>query len=91
MALLKKKLDSMKTSAGVPCQLGMCYFPQGMLENFPYKSIRNFWKEVCLKDQIYYLDLTDDFLVTRLTYFPFSEAGGQIILIRMATRFLPNF
>jgi hypothetical protein len=77
MGLLKKKLDDLKTSSGTACQLDLCYFPQGSLTGFPYKSERKFWKEICAKDEVGFLDLTDDFLVTRLTYYPFSDMEGN--------------
>ncbi|HTA76463.1 MAG TPA: hypothetical protein VK791_04840, partial [bacterium] len=77
MGLLKKKLDNIKTSSGVSCQLDLCYFPQGSLTGFPYKSERSFWKEICEQDETGFLDLTDDFLVTRLTYYPFSDMEGN--------------
>jgi hypothetical protein len=77
LGMLKKKLDNLKTSSGKSCQLDLCYFPQGSLTGFPYKSERNFWKEICVKDEVGFLDLTDDFLVTRLTYYPFSDMEGN--------------
>jgi hypothetical protein len=76
MALLKKKFAAGKTSWGVPCQLCLCYFPQGSFEAFPSKPVRALWKEVAANDNIPFLDMTDDFQAFRYTYFPFSGLIG---------------
>ncbi len=77
MALFKKKFDAGKTSWGTPCRLCLCYFPQATFLNFPSASVRTFWKEVAFKDDISYLDMTDDFQAFRYTYYPFSGLEGQ--------------
>jgi hypothetical protein len=74
LGLLQKKFDESKTSWGVPPQVCICYFPQG---KFPYKSHRAFWKEVCAKEKLAFIDMTDDFRAFRYTYFPISDMLGN--------------
>jgi len=50
------------------------------MTNFPTKEDRSFWKDLCDKNGLLFLDMTDIMLVTRLTYTPYSDVfsvGGH--------------
>ncbi len=74
---LKKELDSILTSAGVPCRLGICYFFTPEMTYFPTKIDRRFWRDLCATTGMSFLDMTDIQLVTRLTYSPYSDVFSK--------------
>jgi hypothetical protein len=74
--LLKKKYNSIKTSSGSPCQLCLCYFPSAAFSTFPSRTTRSLWKDIASKNGLAFLDLTNDFIAARYTYFPFSDMIG---------------
>jgi DNA-binding beta-propeller fold protein YncE len=75
IGLLKKKLGLIKASEDKSCQLCVCYYPAGSNLS-PSKPERAFWKEVAAKNSVAFLDLTDDFVVTRYTFCPISDMQG---------------
>jgi hypothetical protein len=73
LAMLKNKFDAVKTGQVSSCQLCLCYFPAGSFGAFPYKSERALWKGITSKNNLPFLDMTDDLMATRYTYYPLSD------------------
>jgi len=70
--LLSQKVQSMKTSAGVPVGFELCFLPVGNLGSMgemPNGPYRDFWKEVCAKKGIPFMDLTDSSNALKFTYY----------------------
>lgn len=76
IGLLKKKLNAIKSGEGTSCQLCLCYYPEGY-RMAPSKPERIFWKDIASKNNVAFLDMTDDFTATRYTYFPLSDTGDE--------------
>jgi hypothetical protein len=74
LLLLLKKMDSIKTTGGKPSQVIFCYFPTTLS---PLKEWRSFWREVCEKSGIPFLDLSDDFTAVGYSFYPYQawESG----------------
>lgn len=80
LEVLNEKMKSEKTGEGVPRRFVFCFFPNAdVFSNFtpPSKTQRNFWKQLCQEKGIPFLDLSDDFIALRLSFFPFSEEEGM--------------
>jgi hypothetical protein len=79
LKLLADKIRGMKTSSGNPVGLELVFFPMGNtggLDILPTEIYRDFWMEAGKDAGIPFLDLTDDIVSTRLSYFPISEFGS---------------
>ncbi len=76
LELFKKKLAELGKERGKNISFLFCFFPTGDVFNkirYPSQGQRLFWKDLCRKKNIPFLDLCDDFTTLRLSYFPFSE------------------
>jgi hypothetical protein len=73
LGMLQDKLKAKKTSAGNPRRLALCYFPASPITS---KSRRFFWRDLCDKKRIPFLDLCDDFTALGYTYYPYSQGEG---------------
>jgi hypothetical protein len=76
LELFKNELTDMSEKRGKKIQFLFCFFPTGDVFDkirYPSRGQRLFWKDLCRKKAIPFLDLCDDFTALRLSYFPFSE------------------
>lgn len=76
LKLFKKKLADLGKERSENISFLFCFFPTGDVFNenrYPSQGQRLFWKDLCRKKDIPFLDLCDDFTALRLSYFPFSE------------------
>lgn len=74
--LLSQKVESIQTTSGASTAFYLCFLPLGNigseidLPNGPY---RDFWKDVCAKEKIRFMDLTDPSNALKTTYFDTSQ------------------
>lgn len=76
LELFKKELAVLGKERSKKISFLFCFFPTGDVFNetrYPSRGQRLFWKDLCRKKDIPFLDLCDDFTALRLSYFPFSE------------------
>ena len=71
MDVLNRKLKGMKTSAGEPVRMLLCYSPTGNYK--PFADHAEFWKSVSQTYDIPYLNLYDPMKALRLSYYPVSD------------------
>ncbi len=71
---IEGKLRSTAAGEGKSCRLAVCFFPLS-IDTLDTKPLRTLWKEICVKNDMPFLDLTDDFTVLRPTYSPYNEIG----------------
>jgi len=71
-------------------QLVVCFLP--ITERDPEEIERGFWRELCDREAVAWMDLTDSFLAVQETYFPVSDSyhltanGHQLMAFLMAER-----
>jgi hypothetical protein len=74
LKMLQAKLASMTTSGGAKRRLEVCYFP--ITEN-SLKVKRFFWRDLCLRVGVPFMDICDEFKTLGFTYAPYSAGGAQ--------------
>jgi hypothetical protein len=85
---LKRALASVGKEASP--QLVICFLP--IAERDPYEIERGFWKELCDREGVAWMDLTDSFLTVQETYFPVSDSyhltadGHELMALLLAER-----
>ncbi len=76
--LLGKKIEKMKTKDGKPMMFGLWFLPIGNIgdSEYPNEPYRLFWKDVCARSGLSFMDLTDQMSVLKASSYPTAEHGG---------------
>jgi len=98
LGLLARKMEGTKNAGGAAVKFFLCYTPAFDNGSAPLADYESFWVDLCAREKIDLLDLTDPYTALETSFYPASEACchnhytayGNYLIATLLSYYLPE-